>query len=277
MRAVRHLDSTLLDRLWARTDGEVPEDHEERLGALFATWCRTVPYDTTTKLTRHAADPAAPLWGMDCDEVVAHALDTGLGATCFPLAAAFAAVARADGFDAAVHVATREDAVPSAAPDHAVAVIQAGSSAYLADPAFMHMRPVLLPRRVGQISAAGPRWAPMIVERRDGGVLFQVERGMSRARRWYRLGVPLSDGALGEAYEVAGRWPEGMVPYLRVVRGASMVAATSTDATIKCALGLRRRNLADGAELRAQVGELLGFTDDALEQVCACIEAGRES
>lgn len=237
------LSPKLLDELWRRSGvhhGRLCAD--ARLAALFDTWCRVVPYDTVTKIVSLCDD--APLWGMDPDAVVTSALERGLGATCFPLASGFAAAARADGFDATVHLANSVGRTGAA--EHAVCVVSSGGLRWLCDPAFVHRVPAALPTVDGAQHRVGPPWSPLWAACVGGEVRFTVERGASTERRTYVLGDAISGGDLDAAYDVAGRWESGLTLYMRRALGASQVVASDRTVTTKDRDGLVRVELGDG-------------------------------
>jgi hypothetical protein len=229
-----HLDPALLEQLWDRADPG--EAGAEPVSALFGAWCRTVGYDTTAKLRQLDAAPHQPLWGLDADALVDAALTGGYGGTCFPLAAGFAAAARAAGWDAEVRTARSDGSTLRA--DHAVTVVDAGGTTLLCDPAFVHLRPARIGSRVGQQCIVGPRWAPLWVHRDVDGVTFSVERGTSTARRRYRLGATISGDELRDAYDDVGRWPSGATPYVRRVYPDRQVVVDVARITTKGAGGL---------------------------------------
>jgi hypothetical protein len=229
-----HLDPELLEQLWDRADPV--EAAAEPVSALFGAWCRTVGYDTTAKLRQLAAAPRQPLWGLDADELVDAALTGGYGGTCFPLAAGFAAAARAAGW--AAEVRTARSVGSTLRPDHAVAVVAVGGASLLCDPAFVHLRAARIGERAGQQCIVGPRWAPLWVQRDIDGVTFSVERGTSTARRRYHLGAAIAGDELRDAYDDVGRWSSGATPYVRRVYLDRQVVVDVARITTKGAGGL---------------------------------------
>jgi hypothetical protein len=262
---VEPLDQHRLDLLWG---GPRPELRgAEGLSELFGVWCRNVPYSTTLKWLHHRDAPDATLWGLDPGELVDAALRTGLGATCFGLAAGFCAAALGAGYDASVHVAGSSQLV-----EHAVCVVDIDGTAHLCDPAFVHLRAAQIPARPGSRTYVGPPWAPLVVERGAHGVDFVVARGLSSDTRRYTLGEAVAAARFAELYETVGRWDSGMVTYLRMLRGDTQVTLDAQRAVIKQRGGLRTVEL--GVDrLDAQLAELTGLGDDAVELLAAQIRA----
>lgn len=95
----RALAPALVDRVRGRLALAPPRAGDlADLRALYAAWCRHVPFDNVRKMI--ALSSGAPMPGDDATEFFDAWLADGSGGTCWPTANAFHALARGLGFDA---------------------------------------------------------------------------------------------------------------------------------------------------------------------------------
>ena len=89
----------------------------ENLGAIYAAWCRGVPFDNVRKLIHVRAGNSGPLPGSTAEDFLEAWLKHGTGGTCWSGAGAFHALLASLGFDAARGVGTMLVA-PDLPPNH---------------------------------------------------------------------------------------------------------------------------------------------------------------
>lgn len=126
------------------------------LHALYAAWCRHVPFDNIRKLIAvHAAAPG-PLPGDDPTDFFTCWLAHRVGGTCWSGNGALCALLRHLGFAAHRGVATMLVA-PDLPPNHGTVVVALAEGEYVVDASIMHVEP--LPMRPGHSAViAHPAW-----------------------------------------------------------------------------------------------------------------------
>jgi N-hydroxyarylamine O-acetyltransferase len=126
------------------------------LAALYAAWCRSVPFDNARKLIALRAGSPAPLPGDAAEDFLEAWLAHGVGGTCWAMHTALTAVFAACGFDARRAIATMLVA-PDLPPNHGSATVRLGGETLLVDGCIQHGEP--LPLEAARDTAiAHPAW-----------------------------------------------------------------------------------------------------------------------
>jgi arylamine N-acetyltransferase len=141
------LDAGLVDLVLDRLGlGGRPALDVEGLRALYAAWCRRVPFDNLRKRIHVAAGAPGALPGDTPEDFFRAWLAHGCGGTCWAGNGALYALLVALGFDAARGIATMVVA-PGLPPNHATVTVLLADTRYLVDASILHQEP--LPLRPG--------------------------------------------------------------------------------------------------------------------------------
>lgn len=150
------LPPDLVARVLDRLQVEAPAPSLEALGALYAAWCRQVPFDNVRKLIHLKEQSAAPLPGAEPEEYLETWLRHGAGGTCWAGSEALLAVLRALGFEAERCVATML-AAPNLPPNHGSVRVRIEGRHHLVDTSILFGEP--LPLSDGsETHIAHPAW-----------------------------------------------------------------------------------------------------------------------
>lgn len=134
----------LFERVLARLGfTQRPEISKAGLDALYAAWCRSVPFDNVRKVIHFRAANPAPFPGHTAVDFYEAWLKHGTGGTCWAGNGAFHALLEWLGFDAVRGVATMM-AAPNIPPNHGTVQVQFGDQRYLVDCSILHVEPLLL-------------------------------------------------------------------------------------------------------------------------------------
>ena len=206
------------------------------LRALYAAWCRNVPFDNIRKLIAVRAGDPGRLPGDDPVEFLECWLAHRVGGTCWAGNGALTALLDALGFDAHRGVATMMVA-PDIPPNHGTVVVALPEGRHVVDASIMHVEP--LPVRTDAPSAIEhPAWG---VEGRWLGDKFAINwRPMMRGDRidcrvdeW-----PVDTARFSAQHEATREWsPFNFELVFNLVRG---------DGRIGVGNGLCREIRADG-------------------------------
>ena len=245
----------------------VPSPDLPGLAALYARWCRGVPFDNVRKLIHLRGGAAGPLPGDDPGEFLEAWLAHGCGGTCWAGAGALCALLESLGFAARRGIATMLVA-PDLPPNHGTVSVSLEGATWLVDASMSHGEPLRLdPER--ETAVAHPAFGVAAKP--------QDEKWIVRLRAPHRLdGIDCRIDRLdGSAAEFATRhegtrgWsPFNYSLYLRVLRGERVIGAafgqrveiTESGAALVEPLDAagRRRLLEEagiGAELASRVPE----------------------
>ena len=140
----RKLPPKLRERVLAKLGfAGTPAPTFENLGAIYAAWCRGVPFDNVRKLIHVRAANPGPLPGRTAEDFLEAWLKHGTGGTCWSGAGAFHALLASLGFDAARGVGTMLVG-PELPPNHGSVLVTFGEARYLVDCSILHGEPLRL-------------------------------------------------------------------------------------------------------------------------------------
>jgi N-hydroxyarylamine O-acetyltransferase len=160
------MERQLLERVLERLGfSRVPVPSAEILEALYAAWCRDVPFDNIRKRIHVAAGDASPLPGGTAEDFFEAWLEWGTGGTCWAGAGACQALLCEIGFSAERGIATMLVA-PHLPPNHGTVRVALDGRLYLLDCSILYGKPLLLQEGV-PTEVAHPSWGVRCVWR-DG-------------------------------------------------------------------------------------------------------------
>jgi N-hydroxyarylamine O-acetyltransferase len=138
------LPEDLLERVLAGLgySGKPVPDHAG-LEALYAAWCRRVPFDNTRKLIHLRANDPAPLPGDSPSDFFEAWLESGASGTCWAIHGALTSLLMACGFDARRGNGTML-AAPNLAPNHGTTSVRLAGRTLLVDGCIQHGEPLAL-------------------------------------------------------------------------------------------------------------------------------------
>ena len=115
---IQPLPDELLERVLARLEiSRQPDPTPESLRAIYAAWCRRVPFDNVRKLIRLRLGNTGQLPGDTSEDFFEAWLRHGAGGTCWPGAGACQALLQSLGFEAVRGIGTML-VVPGLPPNH---------------------------------------------------------------------------------------------------------------------------------------------------------------
>jgi N-hydroxyarylamine O-acetyltransferase len=134
-----------------------PEPTLPGLTAVYAAWCRRVPFDNLRKLMSLRSRQPGPLPGDDPADFFDAWLRDGTGGTCWAGAGAMHALWSSLGFQSKRVIATML-AGPDARANHGTVIVAVDGQQYLVDSAILHDAPLLMaPDQQPWIT----RWQPL--------------------------------------------------------------------------------------------------------------------
>ncbi len=138
------LDSSLVDRVVHRLGlPERPAPTLEGLHALYAAWCRHLPFDNVQKLIYLAGEGSGSLPGDDPDHFFRDWLEEGTGGTCWASNGALASLLINLGFAARRALATVH-ASENPEINHGTVIVEVGGAEYCVDTAMLFSEPLRL-------------------------------------------------------------------------------------------------------------------------------------
>lgn len=138
------MERRLLERVLERLGfSNVPELSLKSLEAIYAAWCRKVPFDNVRKRIHVGLGDSAPLPGATPEDFFEAWLLWGTGGTCWSGAGAFQTLLCDIGFAAERGIATMLVA-PDLPPNHGTVRVALGDDLYLLDSSILHGRPLRL-------------------------------------------------------------------------------------------------------------------------------------
>lgn len=151
------MDRALTERVLAKLGFTVaPEPTLTALAALYATWCRKVPFDNVRKLIHVRSDAPEPLPGDRAQDFFEAWLSHGSGGTCWAGNGALHDLLVALGWSAKRAVATMI-AAPNLPPNHGSVVVTIDEAEYVVDASILHHEPLRI-RRGTETEIDHPAW-----------------------------------------------------------------------------------------------------------------------
>ncbi len=144
-RAARYeptISSTLREQVVSRLGlpSRVPVDLDG-LRAVYAAWCRHVPFDNVRKLIALRTGETGPLPGTDATDFLEHFLEHGTGGTCWSSSNALFEVVASYGFDARRVAGSMRDL---GVPGHGTIKVRLDGRDWLVDSSMLIMYPIPL-------------------------------------------------------------------------------------------------------------------------------------
>jgi len=161
------LPDTLVGDVLERLDLRAPTTDLVGLTAMYAAWCREVPWDNVQKRIT-VAERRPVLAGADPDEFFRNFLRHGTGGTCWPSSGALHALLTALGFDTRRAVAAMMYDRAGKVPNHATEIVRADGEEWLVDSSMLCERPLAL--RHGERTAIDDPLYPMRAAPNDDGM-----------------------------------------------------------------------------------------------------------
>ena len=213
--------------------GSRPAADGDGLARVYASWCRSVPFDNVQKRIALAEGVKGPLPGDDPAEFFETWLAEGTGGTCWAGNGALCELLVALGFDARRGIATMLVA-PGLPPNHGTVTVMVDDARFLVDASMLHVDPLPLRRdaltRVGAESWGAEarwdegsfviRWRPLHADVLDCRIdsleaeASEFSRWHEKTRSWSPFNFQLTarvhrgEGPLGAAFgEAAGISP----------------------------------------------------------------------
>lgn len=261
------ISPALAERVLAKLGfARAPAVDRAGLAALYAAWCRSVPFDNARKLIHLRANDPAPLPGDTPEDFFAAWLAHGAGGTCWALHGAWCALLEACGFDARRAIATVLVA-PDLPPNHGSVSVRIGGETLLVDGTMQYGEP--LPLEAGRASEivhpaygvrASPDGAKWRVHWRSPFTLEPMD---------CRIESLAGDANAFRSYHEATRaWsPFNFQLMLRIRRGNAVLNATRGERIFLAADGsVSRTPLDRDARLKLLIEEA-GFSEELATQV----------
>lgn len=199
------MEQQLLERVLAKLGFPgIPDPDRDTLDALYAAWCRRVPFDNVRKLIHVRRGDTTPLPGTDAVDFFEAWLRWSTGGTCWSGAGACQALLSAIGFSAERGIATMLVA-PDLPPNHGTVRVNLQGDLFLLDCSILHGRPLPLideepsaiehpawgVRCTWRNGKAYIRWQPLHKVdgfecrlERFGAAAQEYEESYERTRRW---------------------------------------------------------------------------------------------
>jgi len=244
----------------------IPATDRAGLAALYAAWCRSVPFDNARKLIHLRANDPAPLPGDTPEDFFAAWLAHGAGGTCWALHGAWCALLEACGFDARRAIATMLVA-PDLPPNHGSVSVRLGGETLLVDATMQYGEPLALDaQRVTEI--AHPAYG---VRARPDGTKWRVSwrSPFTLEPMDCRIESLAGDAATFRAYHEATRaWsPFNFQLMVRVRRGDGILNAARGERIFIATDGAVTRAPLDHAARLKLLIEEAGFSEELAMQV----------
>jgi N-hydroxyarylamine O-acetyltransferase len=243
-----------------------PEPTLDGLKALYAAWCRGVPFDNVRKLINVNNQSPGPLPGDDTTEFFEAWLNYGTGGTCWAGNGALHALLVSFGFSAYRGIATMLVA-PNLPPNHGTVIADVDGARYVVDASILHSDPL----RLDEHTATGidhPAWGVHCIKR-DGHWSI----------RWRPLHAPegldcrieqigVTRETFRERHELTRSWsPFNYELYARVIRGDTVVgAAFGERVQFDASGGISQKALVGQERLQLLLDEL-GMTEEIVHRL----------
>lgn len=159
-------DSLVADVLGRLGVPALPPDLDG-LTALYAAWCRHVPWDNVQKRIS-IVERRPVLAGAEPDEFFRNFLAHGTGGTCWPSSGALHSLLVTLGFDARRVVAAMQYDRRGKVPTHGTEIVRAAGEEWLVDSSMLYGRPLAL--RDGKSTVVDDPLHPLRAEPHDDGM-----------------------------------------------------------------------------------------------------------
>lgn len=219
------LDGDLLERVLARLGlSRRPEPTLEGLRAIYAAWCREVPFDNVLKLIHLRGGDSGPLPGDDAGPFFETWLRHGVGGTCCAVTGALHALLSALGFTPRRALGTMLMR-PGSPPNHGLAIVLLGDERYVLDATMLHVEPLRLDPRE-ETAVEHPAWG-VRCRPDDGGWIVRFRPMLKPEGLECRVGPPdATREQFVDLHEASRRWsPFNFELSARRNRGESVVGA----------------------------------------------------
>jgi N-hydroxyarylamine O-acetyltransferase len=261
------ISAALAERVLAKLGlSALPTPDRAGLAALYAAWCRSVPFDNARKLIHLRAGDPAPLPGDAPSEFFAAWLQHGAGGTCWALHGALCALLEACGFDARRAIATML-VMPDLPPNHGTVTVRLDGETLLVDGTLQHGVPLAL-YGARESAVAHPAWG--VTARPEGAKwLVRWRSPFTLTDMDCRLDSLAGDDAAFRTYHEATRtWsPFNFQLNVRVHRGGGVVGVTRGERIFIDAAGAVARAPIAGAERLRFMIEEAGFSEELAVRV----------
>ena len=192
--------SALVDRVFAKLGFSArPKPDKAGLDALYAAWCRKVPFDNIRKRIALAEGSPDPLPGGRPDDFLAAYLEHGTGGTCWPSSNGLHALVSAAGFDVRRISASMFDRNDH---NHGSLLVRLDGSEWMVDSSILSGAPIRLQR--GVASDQPDPVHPIRVDPVDDG--FRIHWGMSQSNGTMPCRLmqdPVDEAFYLERYEIS--------------------------------------------------------------------------
>ncbi|MGE0040777.1 MAG: arylamine N-acetyltransferase [Vicinamibacterales bacterium] len=210
------------------------------LRALYAAWCRHVPFDNLRKMIALAEGAAMP--GGDAAEFFEAWLEDGAGGTCWPTSGAFHALARQLGFDAVRIVGHMRDL---GIANHGSVAVTLGGVQWLTDTSMLTNAP--LPLGTGVHVHDDPVFAAEVEPDGASWVAWCEMPPNSKALPCRLFPEPVGREVFLAGYAAsAGRSPFNQRLYVRRNRPGEMLVIVGHTRFVRTPWGLSVRELSAG-------------------------------
>jgi N-hydroxyarylamine O-acetyltransferase len=115
------------------------------LHAVYAAWCRAVPFDNVLKLIHLADGQSGPLPGSTTEDFFAAWLEHGTGGTCWAGNGALHDLLGALGFDVARALATMLSSPEARGPNHGTVIVTLDGERWITDASILSGEPIRIP------------------------------------------------------------------------------------------------------------------------------------
>lgn len=244
----------------------VPEPDFAGLAAVYAAWCRRVPFDNVRKLIHlHARDPG-PLPGDDAEDFFTAWLKHGTGGTCWSGNGALQALLVSLGFDARRGIGTML-AAPDLPPNHGTVTVVTDGRRYVVDASMLHGEPFEL-KEFEQTGVCHPAWGVVCTHAAEGWRI-----------RWRPLHRPegmdcridnldVGRGEFRERHEQTRAWsPFNYELNLRLIRDEGVIGICFGRRVAFGQSGAAKQQPLDADERRRVLTEDFGLTEEIVARL----------
>jgi N-hydroxyarylamine O-acetyltransferase len=149
----------LVEAVLARLAVERPAPDLAGLRSVYASWCRSVPFDNTLKLMHTADGLPGPLPGSTADSFFGAWLEHGTGGTCWAGNGALHDFLAALGFVVERALATMLPRPDLQGPNHGSVIVTIDGTRYIADASILSGEPIRILERGEHATGPLPRLA----------------------------------------------------------------------------------------------------------------------
>lgn len=249
--------AALVERAFERLGfAKKPAPDRAGLEALYAAWCRGVPFDNVRKRIALARGGSEPLPGGRPDDFLAAWLEHGTSGTCWPSSNGLHALVSAAGFEVRRISASMFDRSDH---NHGSLVVRLDGAEWMVDSSILCGAPIRLDRE--RASDNGDRVHPIRVEPSSAGLLVHWGMTQSSATIPCRLMQdPVDEAFYLERYEISrGYSVFNNALYARKNSPGLLLSLVGRVRHEKTAEGVTSRELAV-PELRRALVEELGYS-----------------